>query len=150
MHTNLPLALEHAFRNERTWRRFVRHAYASGYGPLRVWLEQPDPTWWAHNRTRAQRVLWQLQQLDAGVPHTIQSIETALDETRRRLRRRKFVLRNRKRTNLMLGLITVNQNGWDDERAYAREIRLQLTERAGIAPPRHLITDPAGMPSLWP
>jgi hypothetical protein len=83
------------------------------------------------------------------VPHTLKALPTSLDATRRRLNRRKFAFRNRKRTNLMLGLLALNQNGWDDERAYSRELRLHLTDRAGTAPPRHPITDPAGLPSLW-
>jgi hypothetical protein len=41
-----------------------------------------------------------------------------------------------------------HSNG-DDDRAYAREIRLDLEGQTGIAPARRLITNPLGRSSLW-
>jgi hypothetical protein len=146
--TNLGRALDLAFIDERRWLRFVRYAKQMSVGVSR-WLDQPDPTWWAGNGTRADRVLWQIRNQTYGVPETIQALETKLDWLRGKLNRRKFGFRNRDRTNLLLGLLMHHSNGDDDERAYAREIRLHLEARTGIAPARHQITDPLGRPSLW-
>jgi hypothetical protein len=120
-----------------------------GHPALGRWLECPDPTWWAGWGSRADRITWQLQQQTRGLPSTIQSLETRLDWVKDKVNRRKFVFRNQKRTNLMLGLLLLHSNNQDDERAYARELRLHLVAKDGVAPPRHLITDPIGLPSLW-
>lgn len=46
---------------------------------------------------------------------------------------RKFAFRNRARTNLLLGLLLLHSNGRDNERAYARELRVHLRQAGGIA-----------------
>lgn len=148
-HSLLDVALTHAFRDERRWRRFLRYVDQMGTQPMEDWLTQPDRTWWAGHGTRSDRILWQLRNRGLGIPETIQTLETQLDWVRQKIQRRKFSFRNRARTNLLLSLLMLHRNGQDDERAYAREIRLHLEQRAGIARPRHLITDPVGVPSLW-
>jgi hypothetical protein len=82
------------------------------------------------------------------VPDTTQALESEFAWIRTQIVQRKFSLRNRPRTNLLLELLRIHLNDEDDERAYAREIRLHLESREGAANPRHLIKDPWGYSSL--
>jgi len=47
---------------------------------------------------------------------------------------RSFVLRNQRRTTLMLGLVRLHLNGTDNPRRYAELLRSWLTDNAGNAP----------------
>ncbi len=68
---------------------------------------------------------------------------TAPGTARDYLGSRSFVLRNQRRTTLMLGLIRLHLNGTDDADRYAKVMRSWLTERQGTALPQRGGYDPS-------
>lgn len=55
---------------------------------------------------------------------------------------RLFVLRNQRRTTLMLGQVRLHLNGTDDIRRYAHLLRTWLTDRHGVGLPHQAVTTP--------
>jgi hypothetical protein len=55
---------------------------------------------------------------------------------------------NRRRANLLLGVLNLNFTNEVDERVWADRIRAHLHARGGIAPPQRQHDDPKGQPSL--
>jgi hypothetical protein len=42
------------------WERFDEQARAAATPELHRWLDRRDPTWWAGDVTRSDRIAWQL------------------------------------------------------------------------------------------
>ena len=142
-------AAARGFKLWRDWRLFIRLSRRYRVPELDRWLNQPDPTWWAGNGTRYDRVVWQLANRESEYPTTAGAIEASFEWLRRHLDQRKFALRNRPRTNLLLGLMQAHLNNLDDVHAYSREIREAALAHDGRSAPRGLITDRRGYSSLW-
>jgi hypothetical protein len=148
-HPLLELALSRAFKRYRDWRLFVRLSRRYRVPELDRWLEQPDPTWWAGQGSRYDRIVWQFANREREYPTSAGAIEASFEWLRRHLDQRKFALRNRTRTNLLLGLMQAHLNNLDDHHAYTREIRAAALARGGWSAPRGRITDRRGYSSLW-
>jgi hypothetical protein len=65
-HEVLVAALKHALDLPRHWQRFFASRAATPQ--LDRWLTQPDPTWWAGEGTRYDRIMWQLNEQSPGLP----------------------------------------------------------------------------------
>jgi hypothetical protein len=78
----------------------------------------------------------------AAAENVIQSLKSAFDG-------RSVVFGNRRRMNLLLGLMTLGLNGKADELGWAEQIRTYLSERGGHAPKQGLYFDPWMMPSVF-
>jgi hypothetical protein len=146
--TPIHQALEHAFYSRSKWVQFDSLARATGCRPLVNWLDKPDPCWWAGDVTRSGRVAWQFDN-QASHPITTGALETALRNIKHALGARSFALRNRERTNRLLMLMQLRQNGLDNELAYSKAIRADLLAHGGYTTVRKRITDPKGYSSLW-
>ncbi len=113
------------------------------------WLDNPAPlSWWAGDLTMSERILWQLERR-RGIPSTTTALEQHLLVIKEKLNKRKFVFRNRERTNRMLQLMQLHLNDQANERTYSALIRRQLAKAQGHPAARRIITDPQGQPSLW-
>ncbi|MBC9733854.1 hypothetical protein [Nocardioides marmotae] len=66
--------------------------------------------------------------------HSTAALDAHLGTVRDHLDSRSFVLRNQRRTTLMLGLVRLHLNGTDNPRRYAELLRSWLTDNAGNAP----------------
>jgi hypothetical protein len=141
-------ALTGAFQSGQTWQRFDNLARVTGCDPLIHWLDTADPSWWAGDVTRSGRIAWQFDNR-AGHPLSTGALESALREVKHALGYRSFSLRNRERTNRLLMLMTLHQNGRDNELAYSKTIRAELLANHGYAGVRKRITDSKGHSSLW-
>jgi len=78
----------------------------------------------------------------AAAENVIRSLQSAFDG-------RSVVFGNRRRVNLVLGLMTLGLNGKASELEWAEQIRSYLSERGGCAPEQGLYNDPPKMPSLF-
>lgn len=66
--------------------------------------------------------------------HSTAALDTALGQVRDVLDSRSFVLRNKRRTNLALGLIRLHLNGQDLERDYNTLLRKHVDSAQGVLP----------------
>lgn len=66
--------------------------------------------------------------------HSTAALDTALGTVRDFLDPRSFVLRNKRRTNLALGLIRLHLNRVDVERRYRTLLRKHIDEAGGVLP----------------
>lgn len=66
--------------------------------------------------------------------HSTAALDQALGRVRDFLGSRTFVLRNKRRTNLTLGLIRLHLNGVDIERDYGTRLREHLDTTGGVLP----------------
>lgn len=74
--------------------------------------------------------------------HSTAALDVQLGTVRDYLDSRSFVLRNQRRTTLMLGLVRLHLNGTDDTRRYANLLRTWLTDRHGVGLPHRGGYDP--------
>jgi hypothetical protein len=68
--------------------------------------------------------------------HSTAALDVHLGSVRDYLDSRSCVLRNQRRTTLMLGLVRLHLNGTDDARRYTPVLREWLTAQRGIASPQ--------------
>jgi len=144
----LDLQLGLAFASSRKWEEFDAWAHTIDVPTLHRWLDQRDPSWWAGDVTRSGRIAWQLNN-GSGHPNSTGDLESKLRFVKTEIRGRVFALRNRERTNRMLGLMLLHLEGLDDVEVYAKLLRKSLAANGGLAAPRKQITDPRGVASLW-
>jgi hypothetical protein len=85
---------------------------------------------------------------DANV-HSLGAAESYLHKLRGTLSERSRVLGNRRRTNLLLGLLALGLMGEVDELAWAEAIRSHLAQYEGRPLPQRRHDDRFGMPSLF-
>jgi hypothetical protein len=142
------LNFDRAVWSRARWEEFDTWAHTLDAPALHRWLDQPDPTWWAGDVTRSGRIAWQIDN-GSGHPKSTGDIEAQLNVVKRLIHNRVFALRNRERTNRMLGLMLLHLNEKDDPEVYARLLRQSLTANGGLAAPRKQITDRRGVASLW-
>jgi hypothetical protein len=141
--------LQDAFMGTTEWQAFDTFARQSHFPELVKWLDNPAPlSWWAGDLTMSERILWQLERR-RGIPSTTTALEQHLLVIKEKLNKRKFVFRNRERTNRMLQLMQLHLNDQANERTYSALIRRQLAKAQGHPAARRIITDPQGQPSLW-
>jgi hypothetical protein len=78
----------------------------------------------------------------------LESLETQLRVVKGMLNDRRDAFTNKKRTDLLLGLITLHLNESDDQRKYAAILREHLIANGGIPTiMRGSICDPKGKPT---
>jgi hypothetical protein len=73
-------------------------------------------------------------------------LDTALGTVRDFLDSRSFVLRNKRRTNLALGLIRLHLNGVDLQSRYHTVLRQHLDAHGGVLPPQRAGKDTGAGP----
>ena len=146
--SELAQGLDLAFASRRMWERFDEQAHAAAAPALHRWLDRRDPTWWAGDVTRSGRITWQLDN-GSNHPNSTGDLEAKLRIVKQALHHRCFALRNRERTNRMLGLMLLHLNELDNEERYSKLLRDALTANHGLAAARKQITDPRGYSSLW-
>ena len=116
-------ALNTAFHSPSEWSAFLRTITA----------KQPAAqAWLAANPTVADQVA--VRHL---LPHhhSTAALDQRLGRVRDYLDSRSFVLRNQRRTNLLLGLVRNHLNGVDSERRYVAQLRAHL-DQVTVAPQR--------------
>jgi len=146
--SELALKLDLAFASRRRWEEFDDWVRGINAPALHRWLDQRDPSWWAEDVTRSGRIAWQLDN-GSGHPNSTGDLESKLRLAKQQLHSRVFALRNRERTNRMLGLMLLHLGGLDDVEIYSKLLRKSLAANGGLAAPRKQITDPRGTASLW-
>lgn len=81
--------------------------------------------------------------------HSTAAAEKVISDLRSAFAGRSSVFGNRRRVNLVLGLMTLALRGRADEVEWAEQIRSYLSERGGHAPKQGLYNDPLMMPSVF-
>lgn len=141
----LRVALNDAFKSQAEWTKFlVLVLKARAVGTTKQKKAIRGLRKWAldHNQT----VLTQLTQ--HGWPVSTGALETQLRRVKSVLFDRRDAFTNKKRTDLLLGLITLHLNESDDQRQYAALLRDHLrANNGGPSVRRGRICDPKGQPS---
>lgn len=136
-------AYRHALYHRDNWALFerdARHAHGQAHPPLPAlmrWLDNYGDTVAAQLRTRSS----------LG-PNSIGAVEAALRQVERAFLGRSQGFGNRARLNLLLGLMTLHQNGDADPRRWADRLRERLHPRGGVPPQQRPHDDSQGRPSL--
>ena len=119
---------EYALDDRRQWINFIRWARVR---------PRPQKTigWIRRNMERVHRQL----RLMPYWPADSGPLEQRLAEVRNFFRNRMGMIRNRDRTNLLLGLMCVSFNAGASKRRYRELIRQQLVATNGVAPLHNLI-----------
>jgi hypothetical protein len=81
--------------------------------------------------------------------HSTAAAENTIHQLRSAFDGRSAVFGNRRRVNLLLGLMTMSLRGEADELEWTEQIRSYLSERGGWAPEQGRYSDPRLMPSLF-
>jgi hypothetical protein len=137
----LVIALERAFLSPADWAGFEQLVSETDrQTPLRLMM-----TWLARNGSLVAK---QVQTRPYPGPFSTGAAEAFGEELGSRFDRRSYVFGNRRRTNLLLDLFTLDFNKRVDERSWAERIRLALATRAGRAPHQRQHDDRFGRPSL--
>lgn len=141
----LRLALNFAFKSVAEWTHFyslVLKARATGTKKQKDAISGLKKWATSHN----QLVLTQFAQ--KGWPVSTGALESQLRTVKAMINDRRDAFTNKKRTNLMLGLVTLHLNETDDPRRYSTLIREHLVANDGApAIERGSICDPLGQPT---
>lgn len=124
-----------AFLRPEGWEEFAR--VTEDFGRVRAWVRAND----AHLRVQVG-----VRGVLPG-PRTTAALDTPLRRVRDFIDSRTFVLRNARRTNLMLGLVRLHLNDADHEHAYRRVLR-EVGAGLGEHPGQRQGYDQRGQPSL--
>ncbi|MBD0328562.1 MAG: transposase [Thermoleophilia bacterium] len=131
--------LEQAFSTSADWT-----AYKAQMRARRPYKRFRKATGWL---SRQERIIdWQVQN-QRFYPASVGALEAYLARLRSHFDDRRGRLLNRERTNRLLLLMLMEENGEADERAYAKAIRQELLQNGGRARPSRQIEDRHG-PSL--
>ena len=128
-HHPLTVAVAHAFDSVESWDEclaLARKWQANTLAQLMVRLERV-------NQVRAD-----LETRPRQVPASIGGLEAELAQIRRMVRDRAQLLRNTRRTNLLLDLMTLHRRNLDQVDAYATRIREHLEAHQGTAPTQRI------------
>ena len=109
-------ALNDAFRTPADWAAFLRTIKAK-QPAARAWLAANAAA--VTNQVAVRHLL--------PPHHSTAALDQRLGRVRDFLDSRSFVLRNKRRTNLLLGLVRNHLNGVDSERRYIAQLRKHLT-----------------------
>jgi hypothetical protein len=138
-----PLAkLELAFTSETRWEEFV--AAVSQEDTFRTPL--PNALRWIKRYGR--EVASQAATRRNASVHSTAAAENTIRQVRSSFDGRSANFGNRRRVNLLLGLMTLDQRGQAHELEWAERIRGYLSAHAGRAPEQGRYNDPRFMPSL--
>jgi len=124
-------ALNHAFHHRDGWEAFkgtVRPKQANAF----AWVADNDQL--VTTQVAVRHLL--------PDHHSTAALDQPLGTVRDLLDSRSFVLRNQRRTTLMLGLIRLHLNGMDHQRRYTTLLRTWLDEHHGTAPGQRSSYDP--------
>ena len=139
------LALNDAFKSVAEWTHFlvlVTKAHATGTKTQKQAIHGLKKWALGHN----QLVLTQFAQ--KGWPVSTGALEAQLRVVKAMIHDRRDAFTNKKRTDLMLGLVTLHLNESDDQRRYATLIRDHLIANGGVPKAvRGAICDPKGKPT---
>lgn len=135
-HDPLVIAARKALGGRNGWRAFMGAAGAASVPSVASWL--------ADNGALVARQVARLHS-----PASVGALELALRRVKTSLYDRRFGFTNRARTDALLELMRLHQNGLDDERAYADAIEAHLQAHAGqLAAALAGSADPLNRPSL--
>src|SRR5215211_4440227 len=136
--------VETAFAGPSFWKPFVRDARAADIPRLQSWLDGAGRVVEERFRRRGRR-----SRRAAEMPLSTSPLDGLIEPIRAALRRRRYGLKNRERTNRLLLLMRLHANHQADALVYARSTRAR-PEASGGRPRvgRRVVTDPAGQPSL--
>lgn len=136
VHDPLVVAARKALGGRAGWRAFRAAAAGETLPKVAAWI--------ADNGAVVSRQVARLHG-----PASVGALELALRRVKTNLFDRRFGFTNRTRTDALLELMRLHQNGLDDERAYAEAIEEHLRAHAG-RPARALAqaADPLNRPSL--
>lgn len=149
-------ALEGCMTNAYLWEHFKVKAYRLRREVPRLWerVEHFEPIVLSQFSKRPREERWDSEQekmvreRPRDWPRTTAGLERKLKVLRDHLRSRRYVLKNRERTNRLLMLMQLELNRQANVDSYSRAIRQWLESRPGMPQRRRSIEDPKGRPSL--
>ncbi|MCD4527383.1 hypothetical protein [Nocardioides sp. cx-173] len=125
-------ALNEAFQTLAGWDKFAANVQHPKVVSSRTWVA-----------ANSDLVIHQVgPRQTAAQHHSTAALDVQLGVVRDYLDSRSFVLRNQRRTTLMLGPVRLHLNSTDDTSRYANLLRTWLTDRHGVGLPHRDGYDP--------